>query len=107
VAQTSMADVTLTVGANEEQITAVVVHGHRSADQEVEQQLKGDLRDHLSANMNLRDRIENSKDVRHASGVRHSCDYNQEREAPQHGRALLGGNIPGLRPFTDRLRAVV
>jgi hypothetical protein len=39
--------------------------------------------------------------------MRRMREYDQEHGAPERGRALPGGIILGLRPFTDRLRAVV
>jgi hypothetical protein len=34
-------------------------------------------------------------------------EYNEAHDAPGRGYALRAGHIPGLRPFTDRLRAVI
>jgi hypothetical protein len=39
--------------------------------------------------------------------MRRRREYDQEHEAPQRGHALPGGNILGLRPFTDWLHAIV
>jgi hypothetical protein len=39
--------------------------------------------------------------------MRRRREYDQEHVAPQRGHALPGGNILGLRPFTDRLCAII
>jgi hypothetical protein len=67
----------------------------------------GDLRDHLSANLDLRDRIENNHEERHASEMRHRWEYDEAHGAPGHGYAPRAGYIPGLQPFTNRLCGII
>jgi hypothetical protein len=67
----------------------------------------GDLYDHLSANLNLRDRIENNREERHVSEMQRMREYDEAHGAPGRGYAARAGHIPSLRPFTDRLRAVI
>jgi hypothetical protein len=71
------------------------------------EQPRGDLRDHLSSNLNLRDRIENNREERHASEMQRMREYDEAHGAPGRGYAPCAGHIPGLWPFTDRLRAVI
>jgi hypothetical protein len=86
-----MADAALTVGANKEQIAVVVAAATAVLTRKWSNKSKGDLHDHLSFNMNLRDRIKNSKDTRHASKMWCRREYDQEHGAPEHGHALPGG----------------
>jgi hypothetical protein len=71
------------------------------------EQPRGDLRDHLSANLNLRDRIENNHEERHASEMQRRREYDEAHGTPSRGYASCAGHIPSLQPFTNRLRAVI
>jgi hypothetical protein len=57
--------------------------------------------------LNLSDRIENNQEERHASEMQRRREYDEAHGTPGHGYAPRAGHIPGLRPFTDRLRAVI
>jgi hypothetical protein len=74
--------------------------GSRGGNEEVDQPIQGDLREHLSANVSLRERIESSREARHAAELRRRDDYDQGHGAP---RALAGDNNSGLHPFSNRL----
>jgi hypothetical protein len=39
--------------------------------------------------------------------MQHKWEYDEAHGAPSHGDATCVGHIPGLWPFTDRLRAIV
>jgi hypothetical protein len=60
------------------------------------QQPEGNLRDHLSANLILRDRIENNQEERHASEMQHRQEYDEAHGAPGRGYAPRAGHIPSL-----------
>jgi hypothetical protein len=70
-------------------------------------QPRGDLYDHLSANLNLRDRIENNREEHHVSEMQRRREYDEAHGAPGHGYAPHAGHIPSLWSFTDRLRAII
>jgi hypothetical protein len=67
----------------------------------------GDLRDHLSANLNLRDHIENNQEERHASEMQRRWEYDEAHGAPGCGYASCASHILGLQPFTNQLCAIV
>jgi hypothetical protein len=71
------------------------------------EQPRGDLRDHLSANLNLRNHIENNREERHASEMQCRREYDEAHGASGRGYAPRVSHILGLRPFTNRLHAVV
>jgi hypothetical protein len=56
----------------------------------------GNLHDHLSANLNLRDRIENNQEERHASEMQRRRENDEAHGAPGRGYAPRAGHIPGL-----------
>jgi hypothetical protein len=57
--------------------------------------------------MNLRDRIENNREERHASEMQCRREYDEAHGVPGRGHAPRAGYIPGLWPFIDRLRVGV
>lgn len=78
--------------------------GNHRADQEVEQP-GGDLCDRINRNVNLRDHINSSKEDRKLAELEHRREYDRVHGAPRP-RSPRTTNIPGIRPFFDRLRAV-
>jgi hypothetical protein len=57
--------------------------------------------------LNLRDHIENNREEHHAFEMQRRRDYDEAHGAPDRGYAPRAGHIPSLRPFTDRLHAVI
>jgi hypothetical protein len=55
----------------------------------------------------LWDRIKNNREERHASEMQRKREYDEAHGAPGRGYAPRADHIPGLRPFTNRLRAVI
>jgi hypothetical protein len=105
------ANVTSMAGGTRHGGERVANHGggrarQHGADQEVEQP-RGDLRDHLSTNLNLRDCIENNREECHASEMQRRQEYDEAHGAPCRGYAPRASHILGLRPFTDRLHAII
>lgn len=62
-----------------------------------------DLRDHLNQRISLRDRIDESKEGRHAHELRHREEYECDHGDPYRSRAAAQS---GLLPFTNRLRNI-
>jgi hypothetical protein len=57
--------------------------------------------------MNKRDQIKNNQEERHASEMQCRHEYDEAYGVPGCGHAPRASYIPGLRPFTDRLYAVI
>jgi hypothetical protein len=57
--------------------------------------------------LNLRDHIENNQEERHASEMQRRREYDEAHGAPGRGCASHASHFPGLRPFTNLLRAVI
>jgi hypothetical protein len=51
--------------------------------------------------------MKNNREERHASKMQRRREYDEAHGAPRRGYAPRAGHIPGLRPFTDRLYAVI
>ena len=81
--------------------------GARGGARSVNQPRDSDLREHLSQRISLRERLENSKDARHAFELRRREDYDRTHGAPRLRNASAGFGPSGLNPFTHRLRNVV